>query len=51
VPSNKNAKVPSEAPDLDSVKVIDYNHAKYGSKDERSRLLSKWDNEVSTLPR
>ncbi len=51
VPSNKNATVPSEAPDLDSVKVIDYDHAKYGSKDERSRLLAKWDNEVSTLPR
>ncbi len=51
VPSNKGAKVPKEAPDLDSVKVIDYDHAKYGSKDVRTSLLSKWDNEVSTLPR
>ena len=47
VPSNKNATPPPEAPDLESIKLIDYDFKKYGSSDERSRLLSKWDTEVN----
>jgi len=31
--------------------LIDYNHALYGSKAERTRLLKKWDKEVKVLPR
>jgi iron(III) transport system substrate-binding protein len=51
VPSNKNAISPPEAPDVSTIKLIDYNHALYGSKAERSRLLKKWDEEVKVLPR
>lgn len=51
VPSNKAAKAPEEAPDLSSVKLIDYDFAKYGSSAERSRLLSKWDAEVGAAPK
>lgn len=51
VPSNKNAKVPPQAPRLDQTKVIDYDFVKYGSSAERKRLLSKWDNEVKALPK
>jgi len=51
IPSNKNAKVPPQAPRLDQTKVIDYNFAKYGSSAERKRLLSKWDKEVKALPK
>ena len=51
VPSNKNAVSPPEAPDVSSIKLIDYNHALYGSKAERTRLLKKWDDEVKVLPR
>ena len=51
VPSNKNAVSPPEAPDVSSIKLIDYNHALYGSKAERTRLLKKWDKEVKVLPR
>lgn len=51
VPSNKGAIVPPEAPDVSSIKLIDYDHAKYGSKTERTRLLSRWDREVKVLPR
>ena len=51
VPSNKNAVSPPEAPDVSSIKLIDYNHALYGSKVERTRLLKKWDDEVKVLPR
>ena len=47
VPSNKNAVSPPEAPDISSIKLINYNHAKA----ERTRLLKKWDAEVKVLPR
>jgi iron(III) transport system substrate-binding protein len=51
IPSNRNAKVPPQAPRLDQTKVIDYDFAKYGSSAERKRLLSKWDREVKALPK
>ncbi len=51
VPSNKNAYVPEQAPKLSEVKLINYDFAKYGSTDERRRLLAKWDAEVKSLPK
>ena len=51
VPSNKNAKTPPEAPDLKSIKLINYDFGKYGSSAERVRLLAKWDKEVKALPK
>ncbi len=50
LPSNKSAKQSDKAPDLSTIKLIDYDFKKYGSSDERKRLLSKWDNEVASLP-
>ena len=46
IPSNANAKVPKEAPDLSSIKLIDYDFAKYGSSDVRKALLKRWDDEI-----
>ncbi|MCC7326462.1 MAG: ABC transporter substrate-binding protein [Burkholderiales bacterium] len=51
VPSNKSSYIPPQAPDLKEVKLIDYDFVKYGSSAERKRLLSKWDKDVSTLPK
>jgi iron(III) transport system substrate-binding protein len=51
MPSNKNAKIPPQAPRLEQIKVIDYDFGKYGSSAERKRLLSKWDKEVKALPK
>ncbi|MFC4174379.1 ABC transporter substrate-binding protein [Microvirga sp. GCM10011540] len=51
VPSNKNTPVPPQAPKLDEIKLINFDFAKYGSSEERRRLLSKWDNEVKNLPK
>jgi iron(III) transport system substrate-binding protein len=51
VPSNKKSKVPAQAPKLAELKLIDYDFAKYGSSVERTRLLKKWDAEVSTAPK
>lgn len=48
--SNAAAKKPENAIDPKDVKLIDYDFKKYGSSDERSRLLSKWDAEVGSLP-
>jgi iron(III) transport system substrate-binding protein len=50
VMSNVGAQKSDKAPDLATLKLIDYDFKKYGSSDERKRLLSKWDTEVSTLP-
>jgi iron(III) transport system substrate-binding protein len=50
VPSNKAATTSDKAPDLSSIKLIDYDFIKYGSSEERRRLLQKWDTDVSTLP-
>ena len=50
VPSNVNAPTSDKAPDLASIKLIDYDFKKYGSSAERKRLLKKWDDEVSVLP-
>ncbi len=51
VPSNKGASSPPQAPKLADIKLINYDFAKYGSSAERTRLLTKWDKEVSTLPK
>ncbi|MCC6868127.1 MAG: ABC transporter substrate-binding protein [Burkholderiales bacterium] len=51
VPSNKNASAPPGSPNLSEIKLINYDFVKYGSSAERTRLLSKWDKEVSTLPK
>ena len=51
VPSNKKAPLPAQAPKLGEIKLIDYDFAKYGSSAERTRLLKKWDDEVSKLPK
>ena len=51
VPSNSGATPPPQAPDLSQIKLINYDFKKYGSSAERRRLLKKWDDEVSKLPR
>jgi len=51
VPSNKSASAPPQAPKFSEIKLINYDFAKYGSSAERTRLLTKWDKEVSTLPK
>lgn len=46
VPSNSNAQVAPESPDLASIKLIDYDFATYGSSETRTRLLGLWDEKV-----
>jgi iron(III) transport system substrate-binding protein len=46
IPSNVDTPIPPQAPDLSSIKLINYDFAKYGSPEERKRLLSRWDTEI-----
>ncbi len=46
LPSNSNATVPPEAPDLGSIKLIDYDFATFGATGTRQRLLDRWNDEV-----
>ncbi len=50
VMSNKSATSSPKAPDLSTIKLIDYDFKKYGASAERKRLLKKWDDEVKVLP-
>jgi len=49
VPSNKGAETSPKAPNLASIKLIDYDFKTYGSSAERKRLLKKWDDDVKSL--
>jgi iron(III) transport system substrate-binding protein len=51
VPSNTKAQADPDAPDLSTINLIDYNFKVYGDKTKRAGLLSKWDNDVSVIPR
>ena len=50
IPSNASATPPKEAPDLSTIKLIDYDFAEYGSAERRKQLLARWDKEVGSLP-
>jgi iron(III) transport system substrate-binding protein len=51
VPSNLQAPTPPQAPRLDEINLIDYDFERFGSSQERTRLLEKWDREVHALAR
>jgi iron(III) transport system substrate-binding protein len=51
VPSNTDAPIPPQGPDLSKVKLIDYDFGKYGSSAERKRLLGRWSTEVKSAPK
>ncbi|MCA9835734.1 MAG: ABC transporter substrate-binding protein [Trueperaceae bacterium] len=51
VQSNKNTPVPPESPDLDSIKLIDYDFETYGSVEIRDAIVARWTNEIFPVPR
>lgn len=48
VPSNVNAAIPEDAPDLEEIELIEYDFVKYGDTAERDRLLGRWDSEIGS---
>ncbi|MBI3451259.1 MAG: ABC transporter substrate-binding protein [Rhodospirillales bacterium] len=51
VPSNIDSVTPAQAPKLADIKLIDYDFAKYGSSNERKRLIGRWEKDVGSLPK
>ena len=51
IPSNRNAQVHPMAPKAADLKLIKLDLDKYGSKEGRERLLSRWENEVFKAPK
>jgi iron(III) transport system substrate-binding protein len=47
LPSNKASKLHPSIPDFKSIKLINYDFARYGKTAERRRLLEKWEKEVN----
>ena len=46
MPSNKATPTPPQAPKLSEIKLINYDFQKFGSSEERKRLLTKFDAEI-----
>jgi len=51
IPTNRSVALPPQVPPMTSIKVIDYDFAKYGSSAERKRLLERWEKEINSAPR
>jgi iron(III) transport system substrate-binding protein len=51
IPTNRNVPLPSQVPNLTSIKLIDYDTAKFGSTAERKRLLERWEKEINAVAR
>ncbi|MEY2657310.1 MAG: hypothetical protein RJB64_1969 [Pseudomonadota bacterium] len=51
VPSHPAAKLDPNVPDFKKIKFISYDYAKYGSTQERKRLIARWEKEVNSLAR
>jgi iron(III) transport system substrate-binding protein len=51
IPANKTFKADARIPQMDGVKLVDYDFKKYGSSAERKRLIEKWEKDVNSLPR
>lgn len=49
IPSNLDAATPDASPRLEDITLIDYNFALYGSSEERTRLLARWDADIGSL--
>lgn len=51
LPSNKATTVDPNVPDFKTIKMINYDYARYGASAERRRLIARWEKEVNSLPR
>ncbi len=51
IPSNPDTPADPNMPDVATIRLIDYDYAKYGRSDERKRLIGRWETEVGNLPR
>ncbi|WP_343072346.1 ABC transporter substrate-binding protein [Roseibium litorale] len=47
VPSNAKALLPTAAPDISLIRMVDYDFATFGSPDQRRRILDRFEKEVA----
>ena len=47
IPTNRNVPLPAMVPNLEDVKVIHYDFAKYGSSEMRKHLLARWERDIN----
>ncbi len=48
VPSNPATPLHPKMPKFESIKLINYDFAKYGSSEERKRLLARWEKDIGS---
>ena len=46
LPSNRNAPIPPQAPRFENIRLIDYDFARWGNAEERTRIIQRWEREV-----
>jgi iron(III) transport system substrate-binding protein len=46
IPSNPDARIDPDAPDMTAVKLIDYDFTTYASTEMREHLLNRWEDEI-----
>ena len=51
LPSNAQSVVDPRVPDFKTIKLVNYDYAKYGASAERKRLISRWEKDINALPR
>jgi iron(III) transport system substrate-binding protein len=51
VQSNRNTPVHPASPDMDSLKLIDYDFETFGDPEVRDRIVERWTNEIFPAPR
>jgi iron(III) transport system substrate-binding protein len=51
VPAHRLAKADPRIPDLSTIRLVDYDFAKFGQAATRRRILERWDREIGSLPR
>jgi iron(III) transport system substrate-binding protein len=50
VPSNKATPLDPRVPDIQKLKLIDYDYAKFGAPAERQRIIKTWEARVRAMP-
>ncbi|MFO1285384.1 MAG: ABC transporter substrate-binding protein [Rubrivivax sp.] len=51
IPSNRDTPLHPLMPSAAQMKFVDYDLKKFGSKEERTRLIGRWEREVLTAPK
>ena len=51
IPSNRDTPLHPLMPPVAQMKFVDYDLKKFGSKEERTRLIGRWEREVANAPK